>query len=121
MKLTRKKLSTEANSHIDRSFHRGNCDSDGGSTNGVTILLHCDGGDSSLRCCSFLGFLSITGCEEYRREAARIVHAREGRLLLVVGRGAGAVVSSLGSGAGISESGSGEGDDRWAGREEGDP
>lgn len=39
--LTCRKLSTEANSHMDRSFHRGNCDGEGGSTSVVTILLHC--------------------------------------------------------------------------------
>jgi len=141
LKLTFKKLSTEANSHIDRSFHRGNCDSDGGSINGVTILLHCDGGEgedsgeSSLslsltrsRCrrCSFLGFRSITGGDEYRRWAARIVHARDGRLLLVVGGGGAVAVSSLGTASstavvGFWESGSGEGGDRSAGSGEGDP
>lgn len=85
--LTCKKFSTEANSHIVRRFHRGNCDGDGGSTSGVTILPHCGagGGESSL---------FAAADEERNREAARMVHAREGRVLLVVGGGA-AAVSSL--------------------------
>lgn len=53
------------------------------------------------------------------------MHAREGRLLLVVGGGGAVAVSSLGTASeavvGIWESGSGEGGDRSAGSGEGDP
>lgn len=113
------KFSTEANSHIDRRFHRGNCEGDGGSTSGVTILLYCDGGgggESSF----FAGASFFTGAgEEWRREAARMVHAREGRVLLVVGGGGAAAVSSFESETWFGGLGSGE--DRWPGTEGGDP
>lgn len=50
--LTFKKLRIEANSHMDRILHRGNCSGSGSITNWVTILLHClscggDGGGDS--------------------------------------------------------------------------
>lgn len=87
-KLTCKKLSTEANSHIDRIVHRGNRDGGGGPTSCVTILLHCSFccGDSSCRCSFFFGLAASDGAAAaWSRAAARIVHARDGRLLLLTG------------------------------------
>jgi hypothetical protein len=89
-KLTCKKLSTEASSHIDRMVHRGNCDGGGGPKSGVTILLHCSFccGDSSCRCSFFFGLLAGAGAAAaWSRAAARMVHARDGRLLLLTGGG----------------------------------
>jgi len=95
--LTFKKLSTEANSHMDRRLHLGNCAGSGGATSCVTILLlpplHCSfccTEDSSKCCCCscFFGFCfrSITAsCCCCSLAAARIVQARDGRLLLLTG------------------------------------
>lgn len=105
-KLTCKKLSTEASSHIDRMVHRGNCDGGGVPNSGVTILLHCSFccGDSSCRCSFFLGLLAGAGAAAaWSRAAARMVHARDGRLLLLTG-GAGAA-SFCGAGVSFLESG----------------
>lgn len=50
-----------------------------------------------------------------------MVHAREGRLLRVVGGGGAAAGSSFGAGAGLSESGSGDCEVRSPGTGRGDP
>lgn len=105
-KLTCKKLSTEASSHIDRMVHRGNCEGGGDPSSGVTILLHCSlgCGESSCRCSFFFGLLAGAGAAAaWSRAAARMVHARDGRLLLLTG-GAGAA-SFCGAGVSFVESG----------------
>lgn len=127
-KLTCKKLSTDASSHFDRRFQRGNWEGDGSSTSVVTILLHCCcWGDSSF-CCSFFGFgfRSTTVWAAKSRSAARMVQAREGRFLLAVGCSLLVVVVVVGSfsairsslavlGLGLSMWESGSGEDRSQG------
>ena len=80
---------------MERRLHLGNCAGSGGATSCVTILLlpplHCSfcctEDLSNCCCCScFFGFCfrSITACC-CSLAAARIVQARDGRLLLLTG------------------------------------
>ena len=97
-KLTLKKLRIAASSHIDLMLHRGNCDSGGSRTRGVTILLYGLGGEGGASSSSSSSSLSrrkdltldlcfrppdtSASAAAYSRAAERAVHARGGLSLL---------------------------------------